>query len=439
MARAATEARIAVGGCSVDGVGIRFKRNRSSRRSFKDLFAGRDRRTRPGEFWALRGRQLHGASPGESIGVVGRNGQGKSTLLKLVAQVMFPDDGEVHVSGGRRAADRDHRRLRQRPHGARQRLPDGGSARHDASSEIDQTLRRDHRVRRDRRLRRHPVQAPLERDEGAHRVLGDLAARGADHAGRRGARRRRQGVPRQVLSSGSTSCSPAGARCSSSRTANATCCASARAASTSTRARWCSTAPIQDVLDRYNADYNSWTLGAARAAPCAPRPPSRGRACPPRARRRPRACGRHPRMRACGPRPRAACRRPCEPVRAPAARPACAAATSASSCTATSSSPDRVEVVVVEPARGRDAGTRARTTASSPPNRPLPSNTGLISFAVTPNMSSAITGMPRAIASIAAVELTVISPSRSSRAADIGADEMTRFAGTSSACSSSSG
>jgi len=99
MAKAAAEAAIGVGGMRVDGVGIRFKRNRSSRRSFKDLFAGRDRRTRPGEFWALKDVSFT-VHPGESIGVVGRNGQGKSTLLKLVAQVMFPDIGEVHVNGG---------------------------------------------------------------------------------------------------------------------------------------------------------------------------------------------------------------------------------------------------------------------------------------------------------------------------------------------------
>ena len=32
---------------------------------------------------------------GEAIGVVGRNGQGKSTLLKIVAGVMLPDEGSV--------------------------------------------------------------------------------------------------------------------------------------------------------------------------------------------------------------------------------------------------------------------------------------------------------------------------------------------------------
>jgi ABC-2 type transport system ATP-binding protein len=90
---------IAIGGMRVDGVGIRFKRNRTSRRSFKDLFAGKDRRSRPGEFWALQDVSFD-VHPGESIGVVGRNGQGKSTLLKLVAQVMFPDVGTVQVSGG---------------------------------------------------------------------------------------------------------------------------------------------------------------------------------------------------------------------------------------------------------------------------------------------------------------------------------------------------
>ena len=37
-----------------EGLGIRFRRNRRGRRSFKDLLAGRRRRTRPGEFWALR-------------------------------------------------------------------------------------------------------------------------------------------------------------------------------------------------------------------------------------------------------------------------------------------------------------------------------------------------------------------------------------------------
>ncbi|WP_167139060.1 ABC transporter ATP-binding protein [Diaminobutyricimonas sp. TR449] len=84
---------------SVQDLGIRFRRNRRGRRTFKDLFAPKNRRSRPGEFWALRNVSFE-VSPGEAIGVVGRNGQGKSTLLKLVAQVMIPDEGSVGVHAG---------------------------------------------------------------------------------------------------------------------------------------------------------------------------------------------------------------------------------------------------------------------------------------------------------------------------------------------------
>lgn len=90
---------MAEGAICVHGLGIRFTRNRGARRSFKDLFAGRARRRRPDEFWPLRDVSFE-VAPGEAIGVVGRNGQGKSTLLKLVAQVMLPDEGTVQVDGG---------------------------------------------------------------------------------------------------------------------------------------------------------------------------------------------------------------------------------------------------------------------------------------------------------------------------------------------------
>ncbi len=99
--RAATDAAAGMSGpvIEVRDAGIRFRRNRRGRRSFKDLFSGRNRRLRPDEFWALRDVSFS-VRPGEAIGVVGRNGQGKSTLLKLVAEVVLPDEGTVAVRAG---------------------------------------------------------------------------------------------------------------------------------------------------------------------------------------------------------------------------------------------------------------------------------------------------------------------------------------------------
>jgi len=84
---------------AVDRLGVRFRRNRGARRTFKDLFSSKQRRARPDDFWALRNVSFH-VQPGEAIGVVGRNGQGKSTLLSLIAGVLLPDEGGVAVHGG---------------------------------------------------------------------------------------------------------------------------------------------------------------------------------------------------------------------------------------------------------------------------------------------------------------------------------------------------
>lgn len=37
--------------------------------------------------------------PGESFGIIGRNGAGKSTILKLLSKIYYPDEGAIHIRG----------------------------------------------------------------------------------------------------------------------------------------------------------------------------------------------------------------------------------------------------------------------------------------------------------------------------------------------------
>jgi ABC-2 type transport system ATP-binding protein len=83
---------------SVRDAGVRFHRGKRHR-SMRDFLIRGERGTRPGEFWALDGVTFD-VRAGEAIGVVGRNGQGKSTLLKLIAGVLLPDRGTVDVDAG---------------------------------------------------------------------------------------------------------------------------------------------------------------------------------------------------------------------------------------------------------------------------------------------------------------------------------------------------
>ena len=50
------------------------------------------------DFWALR-RVNMTISKGEMIGIIGQNGAGKSTMLKLVARVLRPTEGRIVVIG----------------------------------------------------------------------------------------------------------------------------------------------------------------------------------------------------------------------------------------------------------------------------------------------------------------------------------------------------
>jgi ABC-type polysaccharide/polyol phosphate transport system ATPase subunit len=56
------------------------------------------RRMQAKEFWALRGTSFT-VNQGEVFGIIGRNGAGKSTMLKVMARVLQPSKGRVVMTG----------------------------------------------------------------------------------------------------------------------------------------------------------------------------------------------------------------------------------------------------------------------------------------------------------------------------------------------------
>jgi len=83
----------------VKGLGIEFFRNRRRRISLREMVL-QGKSSAPKEtFWALKDISF-AVEPGEAVGLIGANGGGKSTLLKMVAGVLLPDEGSVRVRGG---------------------------------------------------------------------------------------------------------------------------------------------------------------------------------------------------------------------------------------------------------------------------------------------------------------------------------------------------
>jgi ABC-type polysaccharide/polyol phosphate transport system ATPase subunit len=90
----------------INGVSKKFSKSlRDARRyGLKKLVAGafgvRDEwnTLRPGQFWAVDDVSFT-VEKGETLGIIGRNGAGKSTILKMINGLYLPDKGEITVKG----------------------------------------------------------------------------------------------------------------------------------------------------------------------------------------------------------------------------------------------------------------------------------------------------------------------------------------------------
>ena len=79
----------------------RFKYKRLSddiSQIFQRLVPDKKRTIQSEKFLALKNLNFN-VKRGESLGIIGKNGAGKTTVLKLLSRVTYPDSGEIKVNG----------------------------------------------------------------------------------------------------------------------------------------------------------------------------------------------------------------------------------------------------------------------------------------------------------------------------------------------------
>jgi lipopolysaccharide transport system ATP-binding protein len=65
---------------------------------FRDPFKAVKKKSKPDEFWALKNVSFD-IEQGDVVGIIGRNGAGKSTILKILSQITLPSEGEIILRG----------------------------------------------------------------------------------------------------------------------------------------------------------------------------------------------------------------------------------------------------------------------------------------------------------------------------------------------------
>lgn len=84
---------------SVDNVSMRFNLAREKVDSLKEyVIRALKKKLQYDEFWALKEVSFN-VEKGDSVGLIGLNGSGKSTMLKVIAGVLKPTKGSVSVNG----------------------------------------------------------------------------------------------------------------------------------------------------------------------------------------------------------------------------------------------------------------------------------------------------------------------------------------------------
>jgi homopolymeric O-antigen transport system ATP-binding protein len=98
MSRNMTDSIIVSGLSKRYELGARVK-DTMLREKIVNLFSGSFRKKQPAEsIWALRDVSFR-VKQGEVLGIIGRNGAGKSSLLKILSKITYPTEGKFHVNG----------------------------------------------------------------------------------------------------------------------------------------------------------------------------------------------------------------------------------------------------------------------------------------------------------------------------------------------------